>query len=360
MHAKAALLTLALAVSLLVPAASAADAALQADAAATAAAGGGVAQAATSVETVQPAAATAESIVPAATAVEPGAALDAATGLAQPPLDALGVSASAQAQATVDVPVLGPGAAGATVDAAAAQGDGAPASFGARAASVAAVAAAPTLVALGLGALALGGDGVRLLQSRLSSLLGRALRAAGAAFPLFSRIERGDVLDNPVRARVLDAVAQEPGLSLSEVTQRAGIAWGTAVHHLRLLERHRLVVSVRELAHHRYFAADTPAAAQRAAVSVVLHPTARRIAEFVAQRPGTDQAGICRALRLNNPSASKHLSQFESRGLVQSQRVGRSRLYQATGGLHSALLLLDPASPAAGTLASPVAMRGVA
>jgi predicted transcriptional regulator len=359
MRAKSALLTLALALSMLVPAASAANAALDADAAATAALTGDVGQAVPSFEAVEPAVATAEPIVPPATTLEPGAALDAAASLAQPPLDALDVSLSAQVQATVDVPVLGPGAAGVTVGpAAATRDDNAPASFGARAADVAAIAAAPTLVALGLGALALGGDGIRLVQSRLSSLLGRALRA-GAALPLFSRIERGDVLGNPVRARVLDAVAQEPGLSLSEVTQRAGIAWGTAVHHLRLLERHRLVVSVRELAHHRYFAAGTPAAAQRAAVSVVLHPTARRIAEFVAQRPGTDQAGICRALRLNNPSASKHLSQFESRGLVQSQRVGRSRLYQATGGLRSALLLLDPASAMAGTPAS-VAVRGVA
>jgi DNA-binding transcriptional ArsR family regulator len=349
MHTKAALLTLALAISALVPAASAVDSTLQSDATATAAAIGDVRQTTPSVEAVEPTVAT-----------DP--VVDAAASLAQPPLDEIDVSVSAHAQATVDVPVVGPGAAGVAVGTVAARGD-APASFGARAANVAAVAAAPTLVALGLGALALGGNGLRLVQSRVSGLFGRALRAAGAAIPLFSRIERCDVLDNPVRARVLDAVAQEPGLSLSEVTQRAGIAWGTAVHHLRLLERHRLVVSVRELAHHRYFAADTPAAAQRAAVSVVLHPTARRIAEFVAQRPGTDQAGICRALRLNNPSASKHLSQFESRGLVQSQRVGRSRLYQATVGLHSALLLLDPASaPATGTpaLASPVAIRGVA
>ena len=222
-----------------------------------------------------------------------------------------------------------------------------PPSLGERAAAVAAPAAGAGLIALALGGFAMGGEGLRLLQSRLMGALGRAVQAVaglGLAIPLFSRIERGGVMDNPQRARVHEAVVQEPGLSLSEVGQRAGIAWGTTVHHLRRLEAHGMVVSVRELGHRRFFAANTPAAAQRSAMSAVMHPTARRIAEFVAQRPGTDQAGICQALGLNNPAASKHLGQFETRGLVLSQRTGRRRHYHATSGLHSALLLLGPAT----------------
>lgn len=220
-------------------------------------------------------------------------------------------------------------------------------SLGERAAAVATPAASAGLLAVALGALAVGGEGLRLLQARLAGSLGRVLRAAAGlliAVPLFSRIERGAVLDNPQRARVHEVVSQDPGLSLSEVGQRAGIAWGTAVHHLRRLEAHGMVVSVRELGHRRFFISNTAAAAQRSAMSAVMHPTARRIAEFVAQRPGTDQAGICQALGLNNPAASKHLGQFETRGLVLSQRSGRRRRYHATSGLHSALLLLEPAA----------------
>lgn len=225
-----------------------------------------------------------------------------------------------------------------------------PPSFGERAAAVAIPAAGASVGVVSLGALAFGLDGLRSFQSRLAGGAVRILRALGAlagAIPLFSRIERGGVLDNPIRARVHDAIAQEPGLSLSEVSQRAGIAWGTTVHHLRRLEAHGLVVSVHELAHKRFFIANTPAASQRAALAVVMHPTARRIAEYVAVRPGTDQAGLCRALGLNNPAASKHLGHFESRGLVLSERSGRSRLYHPTGGLHSVLQLLEPAGSTA-------------
>lgn len=173
------------------------------------------------------------------------------------------------------------------------------------------------------------------------ALAWRALGSLLPSIPLFSRIERDRLLDNPVRARVHDAVAQDPGLSMSEVASRAGIAWGTAVHHLRRLEANGMVVSTAERGHRRFFAANTPAASQRSAVAVVMHPTARRIAHLVAQRPGIDQTGICQALSLNNPAASKHLGRFEAQGLVLGLRSGRSRLYHPTGGLQSALLLIE-------------------
>lgn len=165
---------------------------------------------------------------------------------------------------------------------------------------------------------------------------------------LFSRIDRGQLLDNPVRARVHDAVANEPGVTLSEVQQRAGIAWGTTVHHLRRLESHGLVVSVSQRAHRRYFLANTPAAAQRAALAAILHPTARRIATLVAAQPGIDQTGLCQTLGLNGPAASKHLAQFRSHGLVTSLRDGRRTRHAPTAGLHAALQLLG--APPASTI----------
>lgn len=296
------------------------------------------------------------------TPVEPGSSVDVALGASA---DVVGVEGTASAvvdegtapldatlglAASVDVET-GPAPetfAEGTPSAPLSRGDGA--SPTAWVAEAAAPAAGVTLFALLLGALALGLDGLRLAQLRLTGALGRALRfVAGpalAAIPLFSRIERGQVMDNPVRARVHEIIATEPGLSLSQVSLRAGIAWGTAVHHLRRLEAHGVVVSQSQHPHRRYFIANTPAAAQRASMAVVMHPTARRIAEFVAQTPGTDQSGICQALGLKNPAASKHLGRFEADGLVLSQRTGRSRHYHATGGLHSALLLLEPSRAA--------------
>lgn len=334
MPAKTALLTLALLASILVPAATA-----QVAEAVPGSPEGGLVD----LPAEAPVGSSALDVAPDAVAPLPTERLEVpledATSLVG---DALDVSLSVQAEAN------GQGV-GVGVSTSAVAAQQAP-SFGERVADVAVPVAGAALVAVSLGAVAFGVEGLRAGLARALRFLGAGL---AGAIPLFSRIERGGALDNPVRARVHDAIAQEPGLSLSDVAQRAGIAWGTAVHHLRRLESLGLVVSTRELAHHRFFIANTPAAAQRAAVVAVMHPTARRIAEYVTQRPGTDQAGLCQALGLNNPAASKHLGQFEARGLVLSQRSGRSRLYHATGGLHSVLQLLEPSRVA--VTATPIA-----
>ncbi|MEA3143489.1 MAG: hypothetical protein QOG31_813, partial [Thermoplasmata archaeon] len=145
-----------------------------------------------------------------------------------------------------------------------------------------------------------------------------------------------------------EVVVSDPGLSLEEVRARAGIAWGTAVHHLRRLEDTGLLVSVTQSARRRYFAANTPASRSRGQVAALAHPTARKVADLVRQRPGVDQSGLCEALGLRNPAASKHLSQLAAQGLVLPQRLGRRCHYHPTDALHAAFGIIEtPVAPPA-------------
>lgn len=235
-------------------------------------------------------------------------------------------------------------------------------SMGTSSASVAFVdqAAAVAQGAAGAGALTVlmvasssGLDGLRALFARPGARLQQAGRFALRLLPfaplagLFSRIQGQKVLDNPVRAHVHQVVVQDPGLSLEEVRSRAGIAWGTAVHHLRRLEDTGLLVSIVQNARRRYFAANTPASSHRAHVAALSHPTARRVADFVRQRPGVDQSGLCAALGLRNPTASKHLQQLATHGLVLAERDGRRCRYHPTTALHATLGILETPTPPA-------------
>ncbi|HEX2066425.1 MAG TPA: hypothetical protein VHI93_06385 [Candidatus Thermoplasmatota archaeon] len=208
----------------------------------------------------------------------------------------------------------------------------------------AAGAGALTLLAVAAGS---GLDGLRALLARPTARLQQAGRLLLRFLPflpflpLFSRIEGQKVLENPVRARVHEVVVNDPGLSLEEVRARAGIAWGTAVHHLRRLENTGLLVSVAQSARRRYFAANTPASRNRTQVAALAHPTTRRVADLVRQRPGVDQTGLCEALGLRNPAASKHLGQLAAQGLVLAQRLGRRCHYHPTEALHTAFGILE-------------------
>jgi DNA-binding MarR family transcriptional regulator len=171
--------------------------------------------------------------------------------------------------------------------------------------------------------------------------VGRILRAVPFLLPLFARINGERLLENPVRARVHEAIHKDPGISLQDVRDRAGIAWGTTVHHLNRLERHGFVVSVRHGNHRRFFPSNTQASRHRRELTALSHPTAHRIAVHVRSTPGTDQKGLCEALDIRNPAASKHLTRFERLGLVQSEVVGRSKMYHPTDLLMAVLSTLE-------------------
>jgi DNA-binding MarR family transcriptional regulator len=194
---------------------------------------------------------------------------------------------------------------------------------------------------------AMGLEDLRLLAARPAAALGRVarwLRVLPLLAPLFSRIEQDDVLHNPVRARIHEAIAAEPGLSLRDVSGRAGVAWGTTVFHLRRLERHGLVTSQASGGRRRFFPANSEASRQRAGLSALFHPTARRIAVLVHDEPGIDQKTLCQRLAIQNPSASKHLARFMALGLVLPRRNGRSCRYEPTPELASAVRLIGPAA----------------
>lgn len=147
---------------------------------------------------------------------------------------------------------------------------------------------------------------------------------------LFSRIEDDKLLDHPLRSRLQQTILQNPGLPLSELCVRIGASWGTTVHHLRRLEQGRLVLSERGRAGRLYFPVNSTVSNVREAWAATSSETARRIARFVHDHPGTDQKTVCLALGLRNPAASKHLGRFEQLGLVASRFEMRHRIYTPT------------------------------
>ncbi len=149
----------------------------------------------------------------------------------------------------------------------------------------------------------------------------------------FSRIDDDKLLDHPLRSRLQQTILENPGLPVGELCLRIGASWGTTVHHLRRLERGRLVLSQRGRAGRLYFPINSTVSNVREAWAATSSETARKIARFVHDHPGTDQKTVCLALGLRNPAASKHLGRFEQLGLVASRFEARHRIYTPTPNL---------------------------
>src|SRR5688500_18149623 len=62
-----------------------------------------------------------------------------------------------------------------------------------------------------------------------------------AFLPLFTRLLRPKLLDQPVRSGIYDLVDAEPGIHHAAIAQRLGLAEGQALYHLDVLTRERLL-----------------------------------------------------------------------------------------------------------------------
>lgn len=149
---------------------------------------------------------------------------------------------------------------------------------------------------------------------------------AGALMPLYSRIRRAAVLDNPVRARLFAHVQDHPGTSLTDLARALGLGWGTLLHHLGTLEREGFVTVEQGRGARLVFARGAVPREERQRAAAT-RGTAGRIAAFVAEHPGACQSDIAAALGLQAPAASKHLSRLVAEGVVRAVREWRSVCY---------------------------------
>lgn len=136
--------------------------------------------------------------------------------------------------------------------------------------------------------------------------------ALAALAPLYSRLAPSSLLDHRKRETIYKLVEQEPGIHFSALLAQTGLPNGVLVHHLRQLERHRLIASRREGALRRFAVslAHVPPPPPKP-----LTPMQARVLDLLAARPHT-QREIAAALGLTQQGANRHVKALERRGLL--------------------------------------------
>lgn len=154
-----------------------------------------------------------------------------------------------------------------------------------------------------------------------------AIAAGGAAtagalvlllflLPLFTRLRRDRLLDNPIRARLYERVRAEPGIHRAELVDFAGIGEGATRHHLAQLAKHRLLVETHTDGFVRYFAAGEvpPEIARREAV--LRAGSNRAVYDLYAREPGLSLRDAGARLGMSAPSVHRAKKKLETAGLL--------------------------------------------
>lgn len=145
-----------------------------------------------------------------------------------------------------------------------------------------------------------------------------------AGLPLFSRIEKDDLLDHPLRSEIYEAIKASPGIHISQLARTVDAGWGTTIHHLRKLKDEDMV-AVRTVNNQKcYFVNGNGLGRDSwAAVSALKNETARKIAQFVHANPLIAVTELSKRLGISASLVSHHVAKLSRAGVLEKVRDGR-------------------------------------
>lgn len=135
-----------------------------------------------------------------------------------------------------------------------------------------------------------------------------------------------DLLDQPMRRRLVDLIASRPGIHASELCREAGEPWGTVQYHLSLLHKGELVRAVEAGRERRFFPAGMDPA--RARLLALLNQGRRpEVAQYIRAHPGTRQVDVCDALDVSRKTFRHSVHPLVAENLIQEKRGLQNNRY---------------------------------
>jgi predicted transcriptional regulator len=171
--------------------------------------------------------------------------------------------------------------------------------------------------------------------------------AASAGTTLFGRVgDAPNLLEQPLRRRLLAIIEQKPGIHASELARESGEPWGTVQYHLSLLHKGQAVTSVEAGRERRFFPHEVAPA--RARLLAMLGQGRRpEIASFIRENPGSRQIDICDALDVSRKTFRSSIEPMVEEGLVHERKGLQSNRYFAQPPLAELMAPTDPQAPQA-------------
>lgn len=138
----------------------------------------------------------------------------------------------------------------------------------------------------------------------------------------FSRLLQDQLLDHPVRRRIVDLVTAQPGIHPQGLVRQLSLTRGAVEHHLRILEKAGHVRGKPVQGRMCYFAAGKVDVRVQPAAAVLRAPLARNILETALGEPGLSLTDLTSRLGCSYGAMLYHVDRLEDSGMVRRERRG--------------------------------------
>jgi len=139
------------------------------------------------------------------------------------------------------------------------------------------------------------------------------IAAFSALVPLYSRLNRGSVLEHFVRGQLYGFIVSHPGVPYSEIRDAFSLTNGTTTYHLAVLETLGFVKSATEGIHKRFYAADET----RNRLGRLLSDLQYRILEIASQSRIVTSTDLVKTMKVSRQRADYNLRRLKEFGLLR-------------------------------------------
>jgi DNA-binding MarR family transcriptional regulator len=146
---------------------------------------------------------------------------------------------------------------------------------------------------------------------------------------LFTYIKkrREDLLDNKIRAKILDYINKNPGIHYRKILKDLDLQMGVLTHHLNMLEQQDYIKSLQDSMYRRFYSISAPINTK-----LILSSVQQKILRLIKDIPGISQAEIARKLGLARKVVNYHIRILSDAGFVNVELDGReSQCYYLSG-----------------------------
>ena len=149
----------------------------------------------------------------------------------------------------------------------------------------------------------------------------RLLSFLALFFPMYTRIQKEDVLDQFVRGQIYGYIKTNPGVHYNQILREIGVKNGTLSYHLGVLEKTQLIKSRREgLKYRAFYPTDMMFPKEERFRLTELQV---RIINEITAYPGNTQKEISKRLGQKPQTVNYNIKVLEQAGIIRVQRRGR-------------------------------------
>ena len=144
--------------------------------------------------------------------------------------------------------------------------------------------------------------------------------------PMYSRLQKDTLVDEPTRQKLLKYIYSEPGANFKQLKDKFSLHNGTLAHHINILENHEIITSHRSGRQRLFFPMGVNQEISR--VSLVTNETQLNIMDIVKETPGITQAMISKKLNMSRQKVNYHVNSLVDKAFIKIEKQGRiTRLF---------------------------------